>query len=93
MCRLLVKYLSKVHFLWHYDTANSAIFKGQANVGGIVFYKHQPKFTLLLFFYQLYLNLFINEFKGEGSETLKLNQNESISKTKHFGANFMEIGL
>ena len=40
MCRLLVKHLSKVqNVLWNYDTANSAISKGQANVGGIVFYK------------------------------------------------------
>ena len=32
-------------------------------------------------------------FKGKGSETVKPNQNESISKTKLFGANFMQIGL
>ena len=31
--------------------------------------------------------------KGNGSERVKLNQNKSISKTKLFGANFMQIGL
>ena len=31
--------------------------------------------------------------KGKGSETVKPNQNESVSKTKLFGANFMQIRL
>ena len=30
--------------------------------------------------------------KGKGSEQLNHNQNESISKTKLFGENFMKIG-
>ena len=33
------------------------------------------------------------DFKGKRSETVKPNQNESISITKLFGANFMQIGL
>ena len=33
------------------------------------------------------------DIKGKGSETVKPNQNESMSKTKLFGANFMQIGL
>ena len=32
-------------------------------------------------------------FKGKGSETVKPNQNETISKIELFGANFMQIGL
>ena len=31
-------------------------------------------------------------FKGKGSETLKRNQNEIITKTQLFGTNFMQIG-
>ena len=33
------------------------------------------------------------QLKGKGSEVNKSNQSESISKTKLFGANFMQIGL
>ena len=31
--------------------------------------------------------------KGKGSETVKPNKNESMSKTKLVGATFMQIGL
>ena len=36
---------------------------------------------------------YINVVKGKRLETVKPNQNESISKTELFGANFMQIGL
>ena len=35
----------------------------------------------------------ILEIKGKESETVKSNQNENISKTKLFGANFIQTGL
>ena len=31
-------------------------------------------------------------FKGKGLETVKPNQSQSFSKTKLFGANYMQIG-
>ena len=50
MCRIRVKRLGKVqNCLWNYNTANLAIFGGQANVGGIVFISADLECNLYFF--------------------------------------------